>query len=133
MFDIGFWELCLIAIVALLILGPERLPTAARTAGKWISKIRNMVAGVKQEIDRELQLDEIRSKMKAQEEALKQQTNLDDIQQSLDQTIADLDPIERTIAPRPQQDTADNETSAASTSDEVAADSKTQSNDSTKH
>lgn len=132
MFDIGFWELCLIAIVALLILGPERLPTAARTAGKWISKIRNMVAGVKQEIDRELQLDEIRSKIKAQEEALKEKADLDSIQEALDQTIADLDPIERTIAPKPESSSEQTETSAADSHQSADVD-KTDHNESTKH
>ena len=94
MFDIGFWELCLIAVVALLILGPERLPSAARTAGKWIGKIRGMVANVKSEIDRELQLDEIRSKMKEQEEKLRNQSGIDDIKDTLDNTIANLNPME---------------------------------------
>ena len=94
MFDIGFWELCLIAVVALLILGPERLPTAARTAGKWIGKIRGMVANVKSEIDRELQLDEIRNKMKEQEEKLRNQSGIDDIKDTLDNTIANLNPME---------------------------------------
>ena len=95
MFDIGFWELCIIAVVALLILGPERLPTAARTAGKWFSKIRGMVNNVKQEIDRELQLDEIRSKMQEQEEKLRADSGISDIKQAIDNTIADLDPVER--------------------------------------
>ncbi|MBT8449545.1 MAG: Sec-independent protein translocase protein TatB [Gammaproteobacteria bacterium] len=94
MFDIGFWELCLITVVALLILGPERLPTAARTAGKWVSKIRGMVNNVKQEIDRELQLDEIRSKMQQQEEQLKADSGIADLKQAIDNTIADLDPVE---------------------------------------
>ena len=94
MFDIGFWELCLIAVVSLLILGPERLPTAARTAGKWLGKIRSMVNNVKQEIDRELQLDEIRAKMKEQEEQLKANSGISDIKQSIDNTIADLEPME---------------------------------------
>ena len=68
MFDIGFWELCLIAIVALLILGPERLPIAARTAGLWIGKARRMIGSVKSEIDRELQLDEVRKRLKEEEQ-----------------------------------------------------------------
>ena len=93
MFDIGFWELCIIAVVALLILGPERLPTAARTAGKWFARIRNMINNVKQDIDRELQLDEIRTKMKEQEEKLRADSGISDIKDALDNTIADLDPI----------------------------------------
>ena len=59
MFDIGFWELCLIAVIALLVFGPERLPGAARSAGLWIGRARRMVTSVKQDIDRELQLQEL--------------------------------------------------------------------------
>jgi sec-independent protein translocase protein TatB len=59
MFDIGFWELCLIAVIALLVFGPEKLPGAARSAGLWIGKARRVVSSVKQEIDRELQLQEL--------------------------------------------------------------------------
>ena len=101
MFDIGFWELCIIAVVALLILGPERLPTAARTAGKWFSKIRSMVNNVKQEIDRELQLDEIRSKMQQQEEQLKADSGIADIKDAIDNTIADLEPLEGSAKTNP--------------------------------
>ncbi len=54
MFDIGFWELVLIGVVALLVVGPERLPKLARTAGLWIGRGRRMLSSVKAEIDREL-------------------------------------------------------------------------------
>jgi len=54
MFDIGFWELALIGVVALVVVGPERLPALARTAGLWIGKARSMVADVKQDIQREI-------------------------------------------------------------------------------
>lgn len=54
MFDVGFWELALIGIVALLILGPERLPQAARTAGLWIGKARRMLGELKADFDREI-------------------------------------------------------------------------------
>ena len=97
MFDIGFWELCLIATVALLVLGPERLPIAARTAGKWVGKIRSMVSNVKSEIDRELQLDEIRRKMEVQEQKLREQSGIDDFKEAVDQTFADINPMEQTI------------------------------------
>jgi len=99
MFDIGFWELCLIATVALLVLGPERLPIAARTAGKWIGKFRNMVSNVKNEIARELQLDELRRKMAEQEQQLREQSGIDDFKEAVDETVADLHPLDQTIHP----------------------------------
>jgi len=60
MFDIGFWELVFIAIIALLVAGPERLPRIARTAGLWIGKMRGFVSSVKQDIDRELAAEELK-------------------------------------------------------------------------
>ncbi len=60
MFDVSFWELCLVGVVALLVLGPEKLPRAARTAGLWIGKARRMLAQMQAEIERELDLEEIK-------------------------------------------------------------------------
>lgn len=64
MFDIGFWELCLVGLVSLLVIGPEKLPKAARVAGFWVGKARNMVATVKSEIKEELQAEEMRQILK---------------------------------------------------------------------
>lgn len=71
MFDIGFWELSLIAVIGLLILGPERLPRVARTAGLWVSKMKSMVAEVKSNIDEELRMEELNA-LKKTGEKLKQ-------------------------------------------------------------
>lgn len=60
MFDIGFWELMIIGLVALLVVGPERLPKLAYTAGKWLGKGRAMIGSIKTEIDREMKADELR-------------------------------------------------------------------------
>ncbi|NHZ69613.1 MAG: twin-arginine translocase subunit TatB [Thermotogales bacterium] len=54
MFDIGFWELTLIMVVALMVIGPDKIPGLARTAGLWIGKAQAMVRSVKADIDREL-------------------------------------------------------------------------------
>lgn len=59
MFDIGFFELTIVAIVALLVVGPERLPKMARTAGLWLGKTRTIINNVKHEIDQELKTDEL--------------------------------------------------------------------------
>lgn len=66
MFEIGFWELVLVAVVALVVVGPEKLPSLARTAGLWIGKARRMVADVKAEVDRELQLEELKQSFRQQ-------------------------------------------------------------------
>ena len=60
MFDIGFSEIVLIGVVALVVIGPERLPKVARTAGLLFGRLQRYVSGVKEEINRELQLEEVR-------------------------------------------------------------------------
>ncbi len=61
MFDIGFWELALIGVVALLVVGPDRLPALARTVGLWVGRIRRYVSTVRDDIEREIQADELKS------------------------------------------------------------------------
>ncbi|HMZ83029.1 MAG TPA: Sec-independent protein translocase protein TatB [Rhodocyclaceae bacterium] len=60
MFDIGFSELMLIAVVALVVLGPERLPKVARTAGHLLGRLQRYVNDVKADINREIQLEELK-------------------------------------------------------------------------
>jgi len=76
-FDIGFSELLLIAVVALVVLGPERLPKAARFAGLWVRRARNQWDSVKQELERELHAEELKR-------------NLQDVRQSMQQAEAGL-------------------------------------------
>lgn len=60
MFDIGFLELLIVAVVALLVLGPERLPVAIKTTAIWVSRIKRSFNSMRTEIERELKVDEIR-------------------------------------------------------------------------
>ncbi|MDR0736873.1 MAG: Sec-independent protein translocase protein TatB [Zoogloeaceae bacterium] len=60
MFDVGFSELLIIGAVALVVIGPERLPRVARTAGHMLGRMRRYVDEVKAEIDREAALDELK-------------------------------------------------------------------------
>ncbi|CEP34721.1 MULTISPECIES: Sec-independent protein translocase protein TatB [Halomonadaceae] len=70
MLDIGFLELMLIGVVGLLVLGPERLPRAARTAGMWIGKIKRTVSGMQREISAQLEAEELRQKLNEQQQKL---------------------------------------------------------------
>lgn len=63
MFDIGFSELLLFGVIALIVLGPEKMPQAARTAGQWYAKMRRMVSTLQSEIEAELDLAETRQQM----------------------------------------------------------------------
>lgn len=59
MFDIGFSELIVIGLIALLVLGPKRLPEAARTAGRWVGRVRRFMTEVKQDFDVEMHKEEL--------------------------------------------------------------------------
>ena len=63
MFGISFSELMLVGLVALLVLGPERLPGAARTAGLWVGRLKRSFNAIKQEVEREIGADEIRRQL----------------------------------------------------------------------
>jgi sec-independent protein translocase protein TatB len=66
MFDMGFWELVVIGIVALVVIGPERLPKVARIAGLWLGRARRTLASVQDEIRRELKADELKEILEKQ-------------------------------------------------------------------
>ncbi|MCK5716208.1 MAG: twin-arginine translocase subunit TatB [Thiomargarita sp.] len=88
MFDIGFWELSLIAIIALMVFGPEKLPSAARTAGLWIGRARRFVSTMKQDIDREIHLQDIQESIKQSEQNVHQfiedsTTSVNDLNKSI--------------------------------------------------
>jgi len=72
MFDIGFSELLLIAVVALVVLGPERLPKAARFAGLWVRKARAQWSSVKSELEREIAADEFKRNLLDSRDAMRE-------------------------------------------------------------
>ena len=63
MFGISFGELLLVGLVALLVLGPERLPGAARTSGLWVGRLKRSFNTIKDEVEREIGADEIRRQL----------------------------------------------------------------------
>ena len=69
MFDIGFTELMVIALVALIVIGPERLPRVARTLGHLAGRLQRYVADVKADINREVELDELRKMRDSMQQA----------------------------------------------------------------
>jgi len=81
-FDIGFWELFLILILALLVVGPERLPKAARTAGYWFGKARRYVEGVKEEVASEFDVGELKRMVHNQE------VQINELQGKLNETVS---------------------------------------------
>jgi len=92
MFDFSFGELALIGTVALVVLGPERLPKVARTVGEWVGKAQRYVSQVKSDINREIELTELK---KLQEEARQAAAS---VQSSLNEVKSDLTSLESEIA-----------------------------------
>ena len=93
MFDVGFSELLLIALVALIVIGPERLPKVARTAGILLGRLQRYVSDVKSDINREIQLEEIKkmqSDVTAQVRDMEQSVNeqMKTVETELNQSIA---------------------------------------------
>ena len=84
MFDIGMSELGLIGVVALVVLGPEKLPRVARTAGNLLGRAQRYLADVKAEVNRQIELDELRN-VKATLESAAQ-----DMQKSVSQNLAEV-------------------------------------------
>lgn len=80
MFDVGFWEIFLILILALVVIGPERLPAAARTLGMWVGKGRRYIEGVKSEVEQEFDITEFKRVIRNQE------IQLNELQQKVGQS-----------------------------------------------
>lgn len=83
MFEVGFSELCMVALVALLVIGPEQLPKFARVSGYWIGKIRASVTRMKMEVQAELHAEEMR-------QLLNQQNSIHNILNEGDKLINDI-------------------------------------------
>lgn len=120
MFDFGFWEIILILMVALIVVGPERLPGLARTAGLWIGKAKRLVSDVKAEIDQELAADELKK-------ALNKQEAMSDVYEIIEETRKVTSDIKQEInkpveddSPDGKQENPDKQTDQKSVEDQQA-------------
>ncbi|WP_405126274.1 Sec-independent protein translocase protein TatB [Pseudomonas marginalis] len=105
MFGISFSELLLVGLVALLVLGPERLPGAARTAGLWIGRLKRSFNAIKQEVEREIGADEIRRQLH-NEHILSLEQEARKILSPVQEPAKPVEPVaEHSIAPAPAVDT----------------------------
>jgi len=108
MFDIGFPELLIVSIVALLVLGPERLPEALRTMGLWLGRMRRSFSAVKVEIEREIGMDEVRRQLHNEailEEMRALESDVGKIGDNLQADVADDDDITPEPHPHDKLDT----------------------------
>ena len=84
MFDVGLWEILLILVLALVIIGPERLPGAARQAGYFVGKARRYIEGVRSEVESELDVNEFKRMLHNQE------VQINELQQQLKSGIDEV-------------------------------------------
>jgi len=112
MFDIGFSELLLFGVIALIVLGPEKLPQAARTAGQWYAKIRRTVTTLQSEIEAELDLAETRKQM--QEELAKIRQTEAQMQQEIAAMRSNMQELKQSAHATTGANTASQSTSQAS-------------------
>ena len=85
MFDIGFFELLIIAVVGLVVLGPERLPGAIRSTMKSVRSVKNMANGFRQEVEQQFKVHELHQNLKKAEE-----TNLENLSPELQKSVDEL-------------------------------------------
>lgn len=100
MFDIGFWELLVIAVLALLVLGPERLPGAIRSTIKTVRSVRNMATGFKNDIEHQLRVHELHENLKkAEQQGLEQLSP--EVKQSVDELKQAAASVQEPYKPKP--------------------------------
>jgi sec-independent protein translocase protein TatB len=128
MFDIGFTELLLLAVVALVVLGPERLPKAARFAGLWVRRARAQWYSVKSELEREMAADELKRSLKdmqdtAREVGQRVETGVQDldaqVREAETEARREVEAMRRQVEAGPQDDAQPEEAELASSLDEA--------------
>ena len=108
MFDFGFWEIAIIGIITLIVVGPERMPSLARKAGVYAGKLNKFVKKIKFDIDEELKVDELKEQLSIKNEKLALSKSLDDVKTSVDQYEQEItEPIEPN--PQPKEDLEESE------------------------
>lgn len=88
MFDIGFWELMVIAVVGLLVIGPQRLPAVARTVGLWVGRGKRLINSVKSDLEQEMRAEELKR-------ILKEQQAKNPLHEVIEETRSDFEAIEK--------------------------------------
>jgi len=102
MFDIGFAELLIVAVVALVVLGPDKLPTAVRTVGLWMGRIKRTVSSIQTEISEELRVEELKRSTAISKNELERELN--EMRQPFNDALKEENNVESKIVP-PAEDT----------------------------
>lgn len=97
MFDIGFFEIVIVGIIALLVLGPEKLPGTIRTLSLWIGRLRRSFNSIKQDIEREIGADEIRRQLRNEEIMEKFRNTQAQVQDSIKSIKKETDEFKKNV------------------------------------
>ena len=130
MFDVGFAEVMIIGVVALIVIGPERLPDVARKVGRWVAKIQRFVKGVRSDVSRELESGELKALIGDQKSQINELRGMvkdaqKDIQKSTSSLVKDAE------TSMSEMETSVKDNSDASTSTELLTGSSDASSDAT--
>lgn len=106
MFDFGFWELILVMVVALLVVGPERLPGLARQAGLWVGKAKRFVDSVRSDIEREIRADELKNILNKQQNEIEELKGMlsethSQVKSEIDETASLVKTVEEQLESKP--------------------------------
>ena|SRR5689334_19578654 len=118
MFDIGFSELLVIGIVALIVIGPQKLPRVARTAGHLLGRLQRYVADVKADINREIELEELRKMRDSMQQAASEMKQAaSDMQSAVDSELTKTaDELNRAASGAPPENAPPHEAPSAAAS-----------------
>ena len=112
MFDFGFWELAIVLVVALLVVGPDKLPILAAKVGRWIGKAKRMVQSVRSDIESEIKAAEL------QEMLEKQQNEISELRSILSESKTEIEQQVDELVKQSETEFSDSETNQPSHKDD---------------
>lgn len=113
MFDLGFLELFIVGVIALLVLGPERLPAAARTAGQWIGSAKRITRQFSEELDRQVKADDIRKRLREEQSDIGYEDIQQNVKEALDEAKKDEHLLNTRVDSQEPQRKNDNDSGSA--------------------
>ncbi len=129
MFDFGFWELAIVMVVALLVVGPERLPSLAGQIGRWVGKAKRMMASVRSDIESEIKAAELKEILEKQQNEIGELKNmLKDTQTEIEKSFDEEGDSELIQAVEQHLEANKNKSNKTDLQQELSLDSSAESN-----
>ncbi len=90
MFDVGFWEFALIGIITLIVVGPERMPAIAKTAGRYVGKAKRFVNKIQDDINNEIEVDDLKEHLNLEDKDANIVEIIDETKESFKGSLKDI-------------------------------------------